>query len=375
MEKARRQHKILIVDDSPVNAKVLEGVLKPCYQADIADSGLSALEIAGSADPPDLILLDIIMPGMDGHDVCRKLKADDKTKNIPVIFMTAKSRVEDETQGFDLGAVDYITKPVSPPILLARVRTHLELKDAKKALEDENVRLEKKIQERTEELALTQDAIILSLTSLIETRGNETGGHLKRTQHYVRVLAERLVSHSKFSHFLTDQTVDLLSKSTPLHDIGKVGVRDAILLKPGKLTHEEFEEMKKHTVYGRDTLLQMEKAFKGRSAASFLEIARVIAYTHHEKWDGTGYPEGSSTADIPIPGRLMAIADVYDALIAKRVYKPAFHHSEAEEIIAQAKGKLFDPDIVDVFLRVREEFRKIALKYADFEEERRLLSK
>jgi putative two-component system response regulator len=375
MEKIHRQHKILIIEDSPVNAKVLEGVLKPYYQSDIAHSGLSALEIAGSDAPPDLILLDIIMPGMDGYEVCRKLKADDKTKNIPVIFMTAKSRVEDETLGFDLGAVDYITKPVSPPIVLARVRTHLELKDAKEALEDENVRLEKKVQEGTEELALTQDAIILSLTSLIETRGNETGGHLKRTQHFVRVLAERLVSHYKFSHFLTDKTVDLMAKSTPLHDIGKVGVRDAILLKPGKLTHEEFEEMKKHAVYGRDTLLQMEKTFKGRSSASFLGFARVIAYTHHEKWDGTGYPEGRSEADIPIPGRLMAIADVYDALITKRVYKPAFHHSEAEEIIAQARGKLFDPDIVDVFLRVREEFRKIALTYADFEEERRLLSK
>jgi putative two-component system response regulator len=375
MEKTHRQHKILIVEDSPVNAKVLEGVLKSYYQSDIAHSGLSALEIAGSDAPPDLILLDIIMPGMDGYEVCRKLKADDKTKNIPVIFMTAKSRVEDETLGFDLGAVDYITKPVSPPIVLARVRTHLELKDAKEALEDENVRLEKKVQEGTEELALTQDAIILSLTSLIETRGNETGGHLKRTQHFVRVLVERLVTHYKFSHFLTDQSVDLLFKSTPLHDIGKVGVQDAILLKPGKLTHEEFEEMKKHTAYGRDTLVQMEKAFKGRSAAPFLGIARVMAYTHHEKWDGSGYPEGSSEADIPIPGRLMAIADVYDALISKRVYKPAFHHSEAEEIIAQARGKLFDPDIVDVFFRVRDEFRKIALTYADFQEERRLLSK
>ncbi len=365
MEKKDHRHKILIVEDSPVNAKVLEGVLKSYYRLDIAHSGPSAFKIAGSEDSPDLILLDIMMPGMDGYEVCRKLKAEDKTKKIPVIFMTAKDRVEDEALGFSLGAVDYITKPVSTPIVLARVRTHLELIDAKNALEEENVRLERKVRERTEELALTQDAIILSLTSLVEARGNESAGHLRRTQLFVRALAERLVTHYKFSHFLDEKTVDLMVKSTPLHDIGKVGVRDAILLKPGKLTHEEFEEMKKHTTYGRDTLIQMEKAFKGRSATPFLGIARVMAHTHHEKWDGTGYPEGSSGEDIPIPGRLMGLADVYDALITKRVYKPAFHHTEAEEIIAQARGKLFDPNVVDVFLRIREEFRNIVLNHPD----------
>jgi putative two-component system response regulator len=374
MKEPHEQYNILIVEDSAVNVRVLEKVLKPYYRLQVANNGSEALEIADSDDRPDLILLDIMMPGMDGYEVIRRLKANDKTKNIPVIFITAKSSEEDETTGFNLGAVDYIIRPVSPPIVLARVKTHLELKNAKEVLEDENVMLEKKVEERTEELAITQDAIILSLATLTETRGNETNGHLRRTQHYVRALAERLATHHRFSKFLDEKTVDLLYKSTPLHDIGKVSIPDGILLKPGKLTAEEFEVMKKHATYGRDALLQVEKAFKGRSSASFFVLARVIAYSHHEKWDGTGYPEGVSGASIPIPGRLMAIADVYDALITKRVYKPAFHHSEAEEIIAQAKGILFDPDVVDVFLRIKEEFREIALKYADFDEERKLLS-
>ena len=265
-----------------------------------------------------------MMPNMDGYEVCRRLKENEATGDIPVIFVTAKSDVEDETKGFDVGGVDYITKPISPPIVLSRVRTHLELKRARQFLKNQNEILDQKVKERTRELTLTQDVTILSLASLAETRDNETGGHIRRTQNYVRLLAEELITHPKFVGVLDDNTVNLLYKSAPLHDIGKVGVPDRILLKPGKLTDDEFEEMRKHTTLGRDAILNAEKGFGENIESSFLSYAREIAYTHHEKWDGSGYPTGISGENIPVSGRLMALADVYDALISKRVYKPPF---------------------------------------------------
>ncbi len=373
MKTGKQQPKILIVDDTPENIDVLGEILKPLYRRSVALNGEKALKLSRSGEPPDLILLDIMMPGMDGYEVCQKLKADPKTSKIPIIFVTAKSEVEDETRGLELGAVDYITKPVSPPIVLARIKTHLDLKTARDLLEDQNRVLEQKVAERTEELVLTQDVTINSLASLAETRDNETGGHIRRTQHYVRALAEELMTHPAFSHFLDEEAIDLLYKSAPLHDIGKVGVPDAILLKPGKLTDEEFLEMKKHAVYGREAILKAEESFKGKVGSSFLRFAREIAYTHHEKWDGSGYPKGISGPDIPIPGRLMAAADVYDALISKRVYKTPFSHSKAVQILSKGRGSHFDPDVIDAFLKIQEEFRNIALDFADHDEERVLL--
>ena len=370
------QEKILIVDDQPANVDVLGEILKHHYRRSVALTGDKALQIANSGNPPDLILLDINMPGMDGYEVCRRLKQNESTENIPVIFVTALSEVGDETRGFDMGAVDYITKPVSPPVVLARVRTHLALKEARDDLARQNEILEEKVAERTREVQLTRDVTIHSLATLAETRDNETGGHIRRTQNYVRALAEQLVTHHRFSHYLDDPTVELLHKSAPLHDVGKVGVPDAILLKPGKLTTEEMEQMKKHAIYGEEALERSETLYKQAGGTSkFLSVAKEIAYTHHEMWSGKGYPRGLAGDDIPISGRLMALADVYDALISQRVYKPPFPHTKAVDIIISSKGTHFDPGVVDAFLEIQEEFRGIALEFADFEAERKNLAK
>jgi len=354
------KYTILVADDTAEIREILSVILKPDYQVKIAATGTEALEIANDMDTPDLILLDVMMPGMDGFETCRKLKENEGTKDIPVIFLTASIEAKNEEMGLTLGAVDYVSKPFSPALLIARVRNHLELKSNRD-------NLERLVQNRTEELNQTQDATIEAIASLAEYRDPETGGHIRRTQTYVRTLAEYLKDHSNFSQFLNDESILMLYKSAPLHDIGKVGVPDHILLKPGKLTDEEFEEMKKHAVYGRDTLLSAEARLGG---SSFLSIARQLTESHHEKWDGSGYPYGLKGDAIPIPGRLMALADVYDALISKRVYKEPFSHEKAIEIICKGKGKHFDPDIVDAFLACSQAFREIAIEFSDYMEER-----
>ena len=353
---------ILVVDDERFNINVVVSLLKDDYKMLVAKSGEKALEIATSDKAPDLILLDIMMPGMDGYDVCRQLKADKKSSDIPVIFLTAKSEVDDEAYGFDVGAADYITKPFSAPIVKARVKTHLALHQAQQALANQNVILEKKVAERTKELVRIQDAAIYSMASLAETRDNETGYHLRRTQHYIKALAEHLRDHPKFCDELNDETIDLIFRSAPLHDIGKVGVPDRILLKPDKLSGEEWKEMKKHAEYGYEAIVRAEKQL---GTTSFLRYARDIAHSHHEKWDGTGYPDGLANKDISLAGRLMALADVYDALVCRRVYKEAIPHEKAAQIILEGRGTHFDPDIVDAFLELQDEFVAIADKYSD----------
>jgi putative two-component system response regulator len=325
--------------------------------------GESAIEFA-EQNPPDLILLDVTMPGIDGYEVCRRLKADKRLQKIPIIFVTAMSEVEDETRGLELGAIDYLTKPIRPSIVKARVRNHLELKLAKEEVENHNAILEMKVRQRTQELVLIQEVTIESLASLAETRDPETGGHIRRTQNYLKALAVHLKTNPKFSDFLDDSVIDLLYKSAPLHDIGKVGVPDHILLKPGPLTDKEFEEMKKHCIYSRNSILRAENRL---GSNSFLRYAREIAYTHHEKWNGSGYPEGLKGNDIPISGRLMALADVYDALISKRIYKQPLPPAKVVAIISEGKGTHFDPDIVEAFLQIRGEFEQIALEFKDDE--------
>lgn len=367
MSDSSVKHKVLIVDDTPENIQILMETLKGEYTIVAAINGQKALQMAAADPTPDIILLDIMMPGLDGYQVCEKLKADAKTANIPVIFVTAMSEAEDEQKGLDLGAVDYITKPIQPALVKSRVRNQLELKRHRDHLEE-------LVKERTRELEVTQDATINSLATLAEYRDPETGGHIKRTQNYVKILAEKLKENPKFADFFDDTTIEQLFKSAPLHDIGKVGVADSILLKPGKLTDEEFEEMKKHTVYGSDTVFRVEMDLGGDVEQSFLRFAREIAYTHQEKWDGSGYPQGLKEENIPISGRLMALADVYDALISRRVYKPPFTHSKAVDIITEGKGQHFDPDMTDAFLEVHEEIRQIAIEYADHDEEREALA-
>ncbi len=354
--------KILIVDDERFHLNVMVDLLNEDYKIVVAKSGQKALEIAFSEQPPDLILLDVIMPDMDGYEVCQRLKSSELVCHIPVIFLTIKSDVEDETRGFSLGAVDYITKPFSPPIVRARVQTHLMLRRALLELEQQNEKLEKKIQERTKDIACTQDVAIYCMASLAETRDNETGNHIRRTQYYVKILAENLRNHPRFKHALDENSITLMYKSAPLHDIGKVGVPDRVLLKPGKLDDNEWEEMKQHATYGQDAIVKAEQAL---GSTSFLQFARDIIYTHHEKWDGTGYPQGLRGDEIPVAGRLMALSDVYDALISRRVYKDAFSHEKAVEIIRQGRSTHFDSDVVDAFLALEDEFKAIAKQFSD----------
>lgn len=353
--------KLLIVDDEPLNINVLVELFKPHYKLAVAKNGEQALQRAADDPPPDLVLLDVMMPGMDGYEVLRRLR--ETLPDLPVIFVTAMGEQRDEQKGLELGAVDYVTKPISPPIVAARVKNHLELQRARQFLKDQNALLEGLVQERTRELLLTQDVTIQALASLAETRDNETGAHIRRTQLYVQLLAQRLRSHPRYGQLLDDRLIDLMSKSAPLHDIGKVGVPDAVLLKPGRLTDEEFTIMKRHPTLGRDALQRAEDSLEGSS--SFLRVAREIAYSHHEKWDGTGYPEGLSGEAIPLGGRIMALADVYDALISKRCYKEAFSHEEAVRIIGEGRGQHFDPELVDVFLECAEEIRAVAESFKD----------
>ncbi|SPF52542.1 Response regulator receiver modulated metal dependent phosphohydrolase [Candidatus Desulfosporosinus infrequens] len=354
-----QKQSVLIVDDTPESIHILMNMLKDQYIVLVAINGERALKIATMDPPPDLILLDIIMPNMDGYEVCARLKANSKTANIPVLFVTALTSDENEAKGLELGALDYITKPFNPTFVKARVKNHLELKKYRDQLETV-------VLEKTNELMITRDVTIEILGSLAEFRDPETGGHIKRTMHYVRLLAEKLKDHPNFKGLLTPTIIEHLWKSAPLHDIGKVAVPDGILLKPGKLTADEFAEMKNHTIYGRDAL-NISAAKLGPN--SFLKIAQEMAYTHHEKWDGSGYPLGLKSLEIPVSGRLMAVADVYDALITRRIYKPPQSHSEAIDIIRKSRGTAFDPEIVDVFLEFEDNFRRIALEFVDNEEE------
>lgn len=365
---------VLVVDDTEANVDILVEALGDIYDVSVAIDGESALE-AVEENPPDIILLDIMMPGIDGYEVCRRLKQDPRFAKIPVVFLTAMTEVESKTKGFQLGAVDYVTKPFEIMEVQARVRTHLSLMLAGRELERQNEILEIKVAERTMELALTQDVTIHSLATLCETRDNETGGHILRTQRYVRALAQKLTGHPKFAPLLPPRTIELLFKCAPLHDIGKVGVPDAILLKPGKLSEDEFKIMRTHCWLGYQALEKAERLFRAENMPSFLGHAKDIAYCHHEKFNGTGYPRRLAGDEIPVSGRLMAIADVYDALISKRVYKPPFTHEKAVEIISQDSGTHFDPDLIEAFLAIQEDFRAIAIELADHEEERQTLAK
>ncbi|MEI7611369.1 MAG: two-component system response regulator [Betaproteobacteria bacterium] len=359
-----QQSSVLIVDDTPDNLTFIRLLLKDFYKIKIANNGETALRIAQSPPPPDLILLDIMMPEMDGYKVCRQLKSDARTWDIPVIFLTARADPEDETFGLGLGAVDYIIKPINPSIVLSRVKTHLELKIARDFLKDRNAFLEDEVSKRTREVAAIQDVTIHAMASLAETRDNETGNHIRRTQFYVKLLAEKLRHHPRFKDVLdNDKTIDLIIKSAPLHDIGKVGIPDRILLKPGRFEPEEFEIMKRHTTLGRDAIIKAEESLD--LDHPFLTYAKEIAYSHHEKWDGSGYPEGLSGEAIPLTGRIMALADVYDALISRRVYKEGMPHAKAVEIILQGNGTHFDPDVMLAFRELADEFKAIAEKYQD----------
>ena len=365
---------VLIVDDTPENLTILGETLRPHYRVRAAISGERALHAVTIGTLPDVILLDVMMPDMDGYQVLQALQADAATRDIPVIFVTAMDSVEGETHGLALGAVDYITKPFNPDIVLARVRTHIELAKARERLHDENAWLEREVARRTNENALIRDLSLSALACLAEVRDIETGHHILRTQSFVELLAHHLAGHPDYRAALAGERLEIIVRSAPLHDIGKVGIPDSILLKPGRLTSAEFEIMKKHPVIGADAITRaMAQAANSRSgdgalpggAFAFMETAREIALSHHEKWDGSGYPAGLQGRQIPVSARLMALADVFDALSSRRVYKEPLAPEDVTRIIVAERGRHFDPVIVDAFLELRPAFAEVAQCFAE----------
>lgn len=333
---------VLVVDDTPENIQILNGVLRSHFKVKAAPNGEKALKIAQSESQPDIILLDIMMPEMDGYEVCRELKSNPTTAKIPIIFVTAMSEVEDEKKGLDMGAVDYITKPISPAIVLARVRTHL-------ALYDQTRELERKVQERTAELISTRMEIIRRLGRAAEYKDNETGLHVIRMSHYSRLIATHLNANEEW--------VELLFNAAPMHDIGKIGIPDDNLLKPGKLNNDEWEMMRRHPEFGGEII--------GDNDSELLQMAREIAINHHEKWDGSGYPKGLKGGDIPLTARIISIADVFDALTTERPYKKAWSVENAVNLINENSGSHFDPDLVAVFNKALPEILEIKDQYAE----------
>jgi putative two-component system response regulator len=398
MPQTFEKNTVLVVDDTPENLTVLGELLQPRFRVRVANSGRRALQVANSEPRPDLILLDVMMPEMDGYAVIRELRTNPGTRDIPVIFVTAMDADSDEEYGLSLGAVDYIAKPIRPAIVLARVIAHMELKLARDALKDQNHWLETEIARRLRDNQLMQDVSIRALASLAEARDMETGHHIRRTQSYVEALIEQLRNHPRFSAYFTDTMAHMVGKAAPLHDIGKVGIPDSILLKPARLTPDEFQIMKTHSAIGGDAI---DLAMRGELSQSdfeilqkhchlgsdaldaavqefesaplaFLAVAKEIAMWHHEKWDGSGYPDGLVGDAIPIPARLMALADVFDALASRRIYKEPMPFDAAVRIISDSSGTHFDPDVVDAFLASQAVFQNILARYADTEESLRL---
>ena len=369
-ETCRRREepeKVLMVDDNPANLQVLQATLEGRgYRLLAARDGSSALTVTAKA-APDLILLDIMMPDMDGYEVCRRLKSDPATYEIPIIFLSALTQTEDKVKGLELGAVDYITKPFQPEEVIARVNTHLtlrclqqQLSAANAELTELNQNLEKKVEERSKELLLSRDAIIFAMAKMTEARDDDTGKHLERICKYVEILAREL---AKTDSDITESWIGIVVKTAALHDIGKVGIPDGILLKKGRLTPKEREIMETHPAIGGDTLLELREEMEG--GGPFLSRAIEITLGHHEKWDGSGYPFGMQGEAIALSARLVAVADVYDALVSKRVYKPGMSHEDASRIIEEGAGKHFDPRVVAAFLARQEDFQHIAVTMSD----------
>ena len=347
---------ILVVDDTPENLRVLCSMLKQQgYRARPIPGGKLALQ-AVKIEPPDLILLDITMPEMNGYEVCSRLKADPVTRQIPVIFISALTELDDKIKAFKAGGLDYITKPFQFEEVQARVETHLKLNQLQRILQIYSRRLEDLVQEKVAELSQSQMSTIEALAQLTESRDECTGGHIKRIQVMSRMLAERLGALEHHRRTINATFLDCIFHASALHDIGKVAIADAILRKPGRLTPEEMTEMKKHTSHASQTLRVARDRYPGNS---FLNMGIAIARSHHERWDGTGYPDGLLGEDIPLSARIMAVVDVYDALRSKRPYKDGLPHEKTRQIILADSGTQFDPECVSVFDEASAEFERV----------------
>ncbi|MNZ58193.1 Cyclic di-GMP phosphodiesterase response regulator RpfG [compost metagenome] len=360
------QETILVADDQPGNLRMMRDLLGRHYQVATAASGEEALRKAQDEPPPDLILLDVTISGMDGYEVCRQLKADPRTQDIPVILLTGLAQVADAQKGFDLGAVDYIVKPVIPPIALARVRTHLALKANADFLRDRGEYLELEVHRRARELQAIQDATLEALATLCDLRDRPHSRHLMRMQQYMRLLAGALARREAFATELSEESIDLLGRSALLHDIGNVAVPDRILLNPGHLDEADWLIMRNHTRVGRDALEAAER--KLGYPAAFLRYAKEIAYSHHERWDGAGFPDGLAGTRIPLSARLLAVVDCYDDMTGRRIYHTPLPHAEAVLRILAGSGSQFDPQVVEAFAEVADDFALIAERHADDDE-------
>lgn len=364
-----KKHEISIVDDEPINLMILKKLLSPSFLIRAYKSGAELLQAVEKGIKPDLILMDIIMPGMDGYQTLSELRKDPENLGIPVIYISALDSLTEEEKGFRLGAVDYIIKPFRPGIVLARVNAHLELKQARDRLKNQNEWLETEVKRRMVENQMIQDTTLNVFVELVETRDNDTANHVLRTQNYVRIIAERLQKNEKFKYWLDNDAIERIVKAAPLHDIGKIGIPDAILLKPGKLDYEEYEVMKTHCKIGGNAIrLAINKTLsvtktdnkQGEiTALYFLEEAEKIMNYHHERWDGKGYPEELYGNEIPISARIMALADVFDALTTVRPYKKAWSMDAVVDYILEQKGLQFDPDVVEAFETEIEAFKQV----------------
>jgi len=347
---------IFLVDDDITNLEIGNNTLCEFYDVFTLNSSAKLINLLEKRTP-DLILLDVAMPEMNGYETIKLIKSKEKNKNIPVIFLTAQSDSKNELEGLSLGAIDYIAKPFSPPLLLKRIEVHLLLESQKQELIDFNVNLQEMVSARTQTVVELKNAYLKTMAELVECRDYITGGHIERTQIYLSILIEELKKRESYRAEIASWDTDLIVHSAQLHDIGKIAVRDSVLQKPGSLTSEEFEEIKLHVPVGERVLGRIRK---NTTDQLFLEQASILVATHHEKWDGSGYPRGLKGKEIPLQGRLMAIADVYGALASNRSYRKAMGHEEAVAIIADDRGKHFDPDLIDIFLNVADKFREFA---------------
>jgi putative two-component system response regulator len=354
MENTRKN--IMLVDDNTTNLTIGRNILLDSYNVFTIQSGQKLFKMLEKINP-DLILLDVEMPEMNGYEVIKQLKAGERYRSIPVVFLTAKSDSGSELEGLTLGAVDYITKPFSPPLLLKRIELHLLIESQKQELKNYNDNLQELVNQKTKTVLELQDAILQTFAEMVECRDDVTGGHIDRTQQYLRILTDAILEKNLYPEHQNILRDKFFVPSAQLHDVGKIAIQDSILKKPAKLTNNEFEEMKTHTTFG---VMVIDKIGKNTSEKTFLDHAKLFAGTHHEKWDGTGYPNKLKGTDIPIHGRIMAIADVYDALISSRPYKKAFSHKEAVDIILIGRGTHFDPELTDIFMSVSDRFNEAA---------------
>jgi putative two-component system response regulator len=354
---------VFVVDDNVTNLTLGKNALAGHYNVFTLNSGARLLKML-EKNIPDIILLDVDMPEMDGYETIRHLKSNPETLHIPVIFLTAKTDGQSELTGLSLGAIDYITKPFTPPLLLKRIEVHLLVESQKKELINYNKNLQQMVDEKTKMVVELKNAILKTMAELVECRDDITGGHIERTQSYLGVLIDAMHKYHVYQDQIAPWDIGLVLQSAQLHDVGKISIRDEILRKPGRLTENEFEEIKAHTVFGEEVI---DRIRLGSSEQAFLEHAKILISSHHEKWDGSGYPRGLVGQDIPLLGRLMAIVDVYDALVSERPYKKAYPHEDAIAIIANGRGSHFDPILVDLFMKIADEFRAVKDRVANEE--------